>query len=73
MRAEHASAVKRAVIAVAVIQVAVVTKLIINKDSSRAGALVQWLWEETHVPKVVGSNPGAVYWMEMTFFHIDLL
>ena len=26
-----------------------------------------------HVPKVVGSNPSAVYWMDMTFFHIDLL
>ena len=23
--------------------------------------------------KVMGSNPGTVYWMEMTFFHIDLL
>ena len=34
----------------------------------RAGALVQWLWEEAHIPKVVGLNPGAVYWMEMTFF-----
>ena len=22
---------------------------------------------------VVGSNPGAGYWMDMTFFHIDLL
>ena len=22
-----------------------------------------WLWEETHVLKVVGSNPCAVYWM----------
>ena len=32
-----------------------------------AGALVQWLWEETHFPKVVGSNPGARYWMDMTF------
>ena len=20
----------------------------------------------------MGSNPGAIYWMEMTFFHIDL-
>ena len=38
-----------------------------------AGALVQWLWEETHVPKGVGSNHGAIYWMDMTFFHIDLL
>ena len=28
-----------------------------------AGALVQWLWEETHNLKVVGSNPGAVYWL----------
>ena len=27
----------------------------------------------THVPKVVGMNPGAVYWMDMTFFHIGLL
>ena len=30
-----------------------------------AGALVLWLWEETHVPKVVGSNPGTVYWMDI--------
>ena len=29
--------------------------------------------EETHVPKVVGLNPSAVYWMDMTFFHNDLL
>ena len=28
-----------------------------------------WLWEETHVPKVVGSNPGTVYWMDI-FSHI---
>ena len=41
--------------------------------SNWAGALVLWLWEETHVPKVVGSNPCAGYWMDMTFFHIDLL
>ena len=34
----------------------------------RAGALVKWLWEETHVPKVVGSNPSTGYWMAMTFF-----
>ena len=33
-----------------------------------AGALVKLLWEETHVPKVVGSNPGAVYRMVTTFF-----
>ena len=32
------------------------------------GSPVWWLWEETHVPKVVGSNPGTVYWMDMTFF-----
>ena len=37
------------------------------------GSLVQWLWEKTHVRTGVGSNPGAVYWMDMTFFHIDLL
>ena len=27
------------------------------------------LWEETLVPKVMGSNPGTVYWMEI-FSHI---
>ena len=35
----------------------------------RAGALVSWLWKETRVPKVVGSNPGTVYWMDI-FSHI---
>ena len=25
--------------------------------------------EETHVPKVVGSNPGTVYWIDI-FSHI---
>ena len=44
-----------------------------NVVHTRAGALVKWLWEETHVPKVVGSNPGTICWMDMTFFHIDLL
>ena len=38
---------------------------------SGAGALVQWLWEETHVTKVVGPNPVTVYWMDI--FHIYLL
>ena len=37
----------------------------------RAGALVKWLWEETHVPKVVGSNPSTVYWIDI--FDIYLL
>ena len=23
--------------------------------------------------KVVGSSPGAIYWMDITFYHIDLL
>ena len=32
-----------------------------------AGALVYWLWEETHILKVVGSNPSPVYWMDI--FH----
>ena len=36
-----------------------------NYVKNRAGALVYWLWEETHVPKVVGSNPGTVYWMDI--------
>ena len=29
------------------------------------GSLVYWLWEETHVLKVVGSNPGTIYEMEL--------
>ena len=26
--------------------------------------------EEAHILKVVGSNPGAVYWMDIKLFHI---
>ena len=37
--------------------------------TSWAGALVQWLREETHVLKVVGSNPSTKYWMDI-FSHI---
>ena len=37
----------------------------ITIDSCWAGALVWWLWEETHVPKVVSSNPGTVNWMDI--------
>ena len=32
----------------------------------RTGALVKWLWKETHVPKVVGSNPD----MDGHFLHL---
>ena len=39
--------------------------------TEQAGTLVQWLWEETHTLKVVGSNPGTVFWMGI--FHINLL
>ena len=38
----------------------------------RAGALVEWLWEETHVQEVVGSNPGIGHWMDI-FSHIMML
>ena len=38
---------------------------------TRAGALVWWLREETHNQKVVRSNPGNGYWMDV--FHIYLL
>ena len=34
-----------------------------------AGALVLWLWEEIFVPKVVGSDPSTVYWMDI-FSHL---
>ena len=39
--------------------------------TSRAGALVKWLWVMTHVQEVVGSNLGAIYWIDI--FRIDLL
>ena len=33
--------------------------------SAKAGALVKWLWEETHVSKAVSSNPGTIYRMDI--------
>ena len=30
-----------------------------------AGAKVWWLWEKTHVLKVMGSNPRTIYWMDI--------
>ena len=27
--------------------------------------MVKWLWEETHIPKVVGSTLCTVYWMNI--------
>ena len=44
-----------------------------KEDKCRVGALVLWLWEDTHILKVVGSYPGALYWMDITLCHIDLL
>ena len=40
---------------------------------SQFGHHVAWCsgyGKETRVPKVVGLNPGAIYWMDTTFFHI---
>ena len=37
---------------------------ILNNILVLAGALVKWLWDETHVLKVVSSNPSIVIWME---------
>ena len=34
-------------------------------DGQSAGDLVEWLWEETHVQNVVGSNPSTVYWLDI--------
>ena len=36
----------------------------------RAGALVQWLWEETHVQEVVGSNSGSAQVLDGHFTYI---
>ena len=35
----------------------------LKKLIDRAGAMVSWIGEETHVPKVVGLNPSTAYWM----------
>ena len=40
-----------------------------NNPSSWARTLVLWLWEKTHVPKVVGLNPSTVDWMDI-FSHL---
>ena len=46
-------------------------KMCVAIDWKWAGALVEWLLEESHIPKVVGSNPSHIYWMDI--FHIYLL
>ena len=40
----------------------------VKKFYSGAGALLQWLREETRNEEVVSSNPGSVDWMDI--FHI---
>ena len=32
-----------------------------NKKVYMAGALFKWFWEETHVPKIVGSKTSTIY------------
>ena len=34
-------------------------------EEQRKGALVQWLWDETRVLKVVTLNPRTVYWKDV--------
>ena len=46
-------------------------QVFVIKGQIWAGALVQWLLEETHILKVVGANPSTVFWMDI--FHIYLL
>ena len=41
----------------------------VGRKVNKVGALVFWLWEETHVPKVVSLNPGTLYWMDI-FSHL---
>ena len=43
----------------------------IKKVSKWAGALVQWLREETHVLMVVSLNPSTIYLMDI--FHVNVL
>ena len=37
----------------------------------KGGSNDHWLLETTQVQEVVGSNPGAIYWMDI--FRIDFL
>ena len=37
------------------------------------GSPGQVVMGDVQVQEVVGSNPGAVYWMEMAFFTLNLL
>ena len=32
--------------------------------------LVLWLWDETHVQKVVGWNPSTIYWMNIFLIYL---
>ena len=43
--------------------------VLVIKTNKRAGVLVKWLWEETHVLKVAGMNPCTTYWVDI-FSHI---
>ena len=45
---------------------------VVTLSCQRVGALVLLLWETTHVQEVVGSNSGAIFWIDMKFFHIDM-
>ena len=33
-----------------------------KKELQMTGALFLWLWEQTHIQKIVGSNPSTIYW-----------
>ena len=39
-------------------------KIIRQTNDSVTGTLVQWLWQQTHVVKVMSSNPNTIYWMK---------
>ena len=42
-----------------------------NKCLIQVGALVQWLWEETHVLKLVGSYPSTEQWMDIFYIYLQ--
>ena len=45
-------------------------KLLGGIGQKKDKANVQWLWEGTHFPKVMSSNPGTIHWMDI--FHIPI-
>ena len=46
----------------------------VKQNLNKMGALVWWLWDETHVPKVVGSDPRPhTGWTFLHLFGVQII